>query len=37
MSSNQINLFGQNIIIFFLLILIIGLIYEWLKGGLEWE
>ena len=35
--TNLINLKGQIIIILFLLILIIGLIYEWLKGGLDWE
>nr|AER54506.1 NADH dehydrogenase subunit 3 [Ectopleura larynx] len=37
MSSNQVNIFGQNIIILFLIILISGLIYEWVKGGLDWE
>ena len=36
-SSNLISLAGQNIVILFLIILTIGLIYEWLKGGLEWE
>ena len=35
--SNFISLKGQWIIILFLIILTIGLIYEWLKGGLEWE
>lgn len=36
-SSNLIELKGQWIIIIFLIILTIGLIYEWIKGGLEWE
>nr|YP_010118124.1 NADH dehydrogenase subunit 3 [Turritopsis lata]QQW46724.1 NADH dehydrogenase subunit 3 [Turritopsis lata] len=35
--SNLINLEGQLIILLFIIILTIGLIYEWLKGGLEWE
>ena len=36
-SSNIIELKGQLIIIIFLIILALGLIYEWVKGGLEWE
>ena len=36
-SSNLISLKGQWIVITFLVILTLGLIYEWLKGGLEWE
>lgn len=36
-SSNFISLKGQWIIIIFLVILTVGLVYEWLKGGLEWE
>lgn len=36
-ASNIINLNGQFIVFIFLIILTIGLIYEWLKGGLEWE
>lgn len=36
-STNSININGQIIINLFLLILTLGLIYEWLKGGLEWE
>nr|YP_009300655.1 NADH dehydrogenase subunit 3 [Turritopsis dohrnii]ALK27156.1 NADH dehydrogenase subunit 3 [Turritopsis dohrnii]AMK47857.1 NADH dehydrogenase subunit 3 [Turritopsis dohrnii] len=36
-SSNIINFEGQFIIILFIIILAIGLIYEWIKGGLEWE
>lgn len=35
--SNIISVNGQTIIIVFLVILTIGLIYEWIKGGLEWE
>jgi len=36
-NSNHISLYGQVCIYIFLFILIIGLIYEWVKGGLEWE
>lgn len=36
-TSSSIPLQGQNIIIIFLIVLTIGLIYEWMKGGLEWE
>lgn len=35
--TNIINLEGQIIIIGFLIILTLGLIYEWVKGGLEWQ
>ena len=35
--SSNIPLNGQIIVIVFLVILTLGLIYEWLKGGLEWE
>lgn len=34
---NQIELFGFWIMYLFLVILTIGLVYEWVKGGLEWE
>lgn len=34
---NQIGLFGFWTMYLFLIILTIGLIYEWVKGGLEWE
>nr|YP_001648673.1 NADH dehydrogenase subunit 3 [Plakinastrella cf. onkodes DVL-2011]ABW83953.1 NADH dehydrogenase subunit 3 [Plakinastrella cf. onkodes DVL-2011] len=34
---NQITLFGYWTMIVFLIILTLGLIYEWVKGGLEWE
>lgn len=36
-SSNIISLQGQIVVGLFLIILILGLIYEWIKGGLEWE
>lgn len=36
-NSNIIGFNSQLIVLFFILILIIGLIYEWSKGGLEWE
>lgn len=36
-SSSVISLKGHLIVILFLIILTAGLIYEWLKGGLEWE
>ena len=35
--SNIISLCGQTIICLFLIILTVALVYEWLKGGLEWE
>nr|YP_009020815.1 NADH dehydrogenase subunit 3 [Polymastia littoralis]AHM12896.1 NADH dehydrogenase subunit 3 [Polymastia littoralis] len=34
---SQIGLFGFWTMYLFLIILTIGLIYEWVKGGLEWE
>lgn len=36
-SSNIISIEGQFLVVVFLIILIVGLIYEWMKGGLEWE
>nr|YP_009905967.1 NADH dehydrogenase subunit 3 [Spirocodon saltatrix]QLH56860.1 NADH dehydrogenase subunit 3 [Spirocodon saltatrix] len=36
-TTMYINLTSQFIIIIFLIILGLGLIYEWIKGGLEWE
>lgn len=36
-SSNIIFIKGQTAVYLFLIILIIGLIYEWIRGGLEWE
>ena len=34
---NQIELFGFWVVYLFLVVLTIGLVYEWVKGGLEWE
>lgn len=34
---SDIHVFGYWTMILFLGILTIGLVYEWLKGGLEWE
>ena len=34
---SHISIFGYWTIILFLAILTIGLVYEWMKGGLEWE
>nr|ALO20657.1 NADH dehydrogenase subunit 3 [Cladonema pacificum] len=36
-STSFINIIGQFIIYFFIVILTVGLVYEWVKGGLEWE
>ena len=36
-NSVSINFLGQTIVILFIIILIVGLLYEWKKGGLEWE
>lgn len=36
-TSIVIDLTGQFIIGVFIIILIVGLIYEWVRGGLEWE
>ncbi len=36
-TFQQIGLFGYWIMFLFLIILTIGLIYEWIQGGLEWE
>jgi len=33
----EIDIFGYWTMMIFLGILTIGLVYEWLKGGLEWE
>lgn len=35
--TNLINIKAQLIISLFILLLVIGLIYEWINGGLEWE
>ena len=34
---SEFTIFGYWTMMLFLFILTIGLIYEWLKGGLEWE
>nr|YP_009325912.1 NADH dehydrogenase subunit 3 [Vertebrata lanosa]APC24953.1 NADH dehydrogenase subunit 3 [Vertebrata lanosa] len=36
-SLKTINSFGFWTMIFFLILLTIGFIYEWFKGALEWE
>lgn len=36
-NLSGISLFGHAIVLVFLVVLILGLIYEWVKGGLEWE
>lgn len=35
--SGYLTLNGQLIIYLFIIVLVVGLIYEWIKGGLEWE
>jgi len=34
---NEIGLFGFASMMIFLAILVVGFVYEWMKGGLEWE
>ena len=34
---NEIGLYGFVSMMIFLLILVVGFIYEWMKGALEWE
>jgi len=34
---NEIGLFGFFSMMLFLTILVVGFIYEWMKGALEWE
>ncbi len=36
-NSNLIDYYSQFVIYLFIIVLVIGLIYEWLRGGLEWE
>lgn len=36
-SLKQLGLFGFFAMLIFLLILVVGFIYEWKKGALEWE
>jgi NADH-quinone oxidoreductase subunit A len=33
----EIGLFGFMAMLLFLAILVVGFIYEWMKGALEWE
>lgn len=33
----EMGLYGLSVMGFFLIILIIGLVYEWKKGALQWE
>jgi NADH-quinone oxidoreductase subunit A len=33
----EIGLFGFIAMLIFLLILVVGFVYEWMKGALEWE
>lgn len=35
--SAYLSINGQTIVYIFVIILVVGLIYEWIKGGLEWE
>lgn len=35
--AQEFGLYGFGVAFFFLFVLTIGLIYEWQKGGLEWE
>ena len=34
---DDIGLFGFLSMVLFLLVLVVGFIYEWMKGALEWE
>ena len=36
-ALNEIGLFGFVSMMLFLLILVVGFIYEWMKGALDWE
>lgn len=36
-TSASVDLTGHSIVYIFVVILALGLIYEWIKGGLEWE
>lgn len=36
LNLGNLNFFGFFILVFFLLLLLIGLIYEWKKGALNW-
>lgn len=37
MVLNNIHVWGYWTMLIFLIVLTVGLVYEWLKGGLEWE
>jgi NADH-quinone oxidoreductase subunit A len=36
-ALNEIGLFGFVSMMIFLAILVVGFVYEWMKGALEWE
>ncbi len=36
-SLNSIGFFGFMAMMVFLLILVVGFVYEWMKGALDWE
>jgi NADH-quinone oxidoreductase subunit A len=36
-TLNEIGFFGFVSMMVFLLILVVGFVYEWMKGALEWE
>lgn len=36
-STSGLDLYTQGVVFLFLIILVLGLIYEWMKGGLDWE
>lgn len=36
-AFNEIGLFGYLSMMFFLLVLTIGFVYEWMKGALDWN
>ncbi len=36
-SSRQLGLFGLGAMLLFVIMLVVGLVYEWKRGGLEWD
>ena len=36
-ALDEIGLFGFASMMIFLLVLVVGFVYEWMKGALEWE